>query len=82
MKRQPIDIFSLGAGLAFLAIAITILLGEVFNFTLNGAVLFPLLLIGLGALGLFTAIRNQRYQSIESDQAAQSGTDLRAAPGS
>lgn len=76
MNRHPIDIFSLGAGLAFLGIAIAVLLGERFNYTVNAALLFPLLLIGLGVLGLVSALRQQRSAT---DDQLPPDSDLREA---
>ena len=60
MNRHPIDIFSLGAGVAFLALAVTFVLGQWIDVGFSGALVFPILLVVLGALGISAAMRAQR----------------------
>ena len=60
MNRHPIDIFSLGAGVAFLALAVTFVLGQWIDVGFSGALVFPVLLVVLGALGISAAMRAQR----------------------
>ena len=60
MNRHPIDIFSLGAGVAFLALAVTFVVGQWIDVGFSGALVFPVLLVVLGALGISAAMRAQR----------------------
>ena len=60
MNRHPLDIFSLGAGLAFVALAAAFILGQWIDFGISGALVFPVLLVVLGALGIASAMRAQR----------------------
>ena len=60
MNRHPLDIFSLGAGVAFLALAVTFVLGQWIDVGFSGALVFPILLVVLGALGISAAMRAQR----------------------
>ena len=70
MNRHPVDIFSLGAGLAFLVIALAFVVEDRVSLGLNGAIVFPLLLVVLGVLGIWAAIRAQRSND-EQLRAAQ-----------
>ncbi len=67
MNRHPLDIFSLGAGLAFLALAVIF----VADLDINAALVFPLLLVLLGSLGIYAAVRAQRAND-EAVRAADS----------
>jgi hypothetical protein len=69
MNRHPLDIFSLGAGIAFLALATTFLLGQWVDVGFSGALVFPILLVVLGALGISAAMRAQR----NNDEAVRRG---------
>lgn len=60
MNRHRLDIFSLGAGLAFLALAAVFVLGQWIDVGFSAAVMFPALLVALGALGITAALRAQR----------------------
>lgn len=73
MNRHPLDVFSLGAGIVFALLALGFLLGQVVDLTLNGALVFPTILIVLGALGLYAGLRAQR----SSDTAGRPESDLR-----
>jgi magnesium-transporting ATPase (P-type) len=73
MNRHPLDLFSLGAGIAFLALAATFVIGQWVNVGFNGALVFPILLVVLGALGISAAMRAQRA----NDDAVRSTADLR-----
>ena len=70
MNRHPVDIFSLGAGLAFLVIALAFVVEDRVSLGINGAIVFPLLLVVLGVLGIWAAIRAQRSND-EQLRAAQ-----------
>lgn len=63
MTKHPLDIVSLGAGLVFLAFALTYLLGVAFDTTPSGAVTVPLAIAGLGATGLGALLVKQRRES-------------------
>lgn len=65
MNRHSVDIFSLGAGLAFLVIALAFVVEDQLTWQINGAVVFPLLLVALGSLGIWAAIRAQRSNDAE-----------------
>lgn len=60
MNRHRTDIFSLGAGVAFLALAATFVIGQWIDVGFSGALVFPILLVVLGALGISAAMRAQR----------------------
>lgn len=72
MKRHPVDLFSLGAGVIFLALALGFLLAPVLDLQVNGAVAFPMVLVGLGLFGLVAAVRGQR--TADSRQAVPGST--------
>ena len=76
MNRHSLDSLSLGAGLSFLAIAAAFVIGEFANISINGAVVFPLLLVVLGVLGVYAAVRAQQHNDIEVE-AASLHSDLR-----
>jgi len=65
MNRHPVDIFSLGAGLAFLVSALAFVVEDQLTWGINGAIVFPLLLVVLGVLGIWAAIRAQRTNDAE-----------------
>ena len=64
MKRHPLDLFSLIAGLTFVTIAVLYLLDASGQLSVNGRLVIPLLLVALGVAGLAAAIhriaRSQR----------------------
>lgn len=60
MKRHPLDIFSLGAGISFLVLATALVVGQWIDWSINGSVVFPLLLVLLGGLGVYAAAQAQR----------------------
>jgi uncharacterized membrane protein YhaH (DUF805 family) len=68
MTRHPTDLFSLGAGLSFILLA----LGFMADLDINGAIVFPLLLVLLGLLGVVAAVRAQRAND-EAVRSAASG---------
>ena len=76
MNRHQLDVFSLGAGIAFFALAAAFVVGQWIDVSVNGALVFPLLLVLLGVLGVFAAIRAQRSND-EAVRSAAEGTDLR-----
>ena len=67
MNRHPVDVFSLGAGIVFLSLAVLFLL----DVDLNGLMVFPLMLIVLGLLGIFAAVRAQRANDDAVREATQ-----------
>ncbi len=73
MNRHPLDIFSLGAGIAFTALAAAFMIGQWVDFAFNGALVFPILLVVLGVLGLSAAMRAQRA----NDEAMRAADDTR-----
>lgn len=76
MNRHPLDIFSLGAGIAFIAIAVAFMV----DLGINGALVFPLLLVLLGGLGVFAAVRAQRAND-DAVSGATTGIDADALQG-
>jgi hypothetical protein len=82
VKRHQLDLFSLIAGLAFVAIAVLYLLDAAGQLSVNGRLVIPLLLVALGVAGLAGAVyrmaRGQRESATE--QAAPAATP--AAPSS
>lgn len=76
MNRHPLDIFSLGAGIAFIAIAVAFMV----DLGINGALVFPLLLVLLGGLGVFAAVKAQRAND-DAVLAASTGIDADALQG-
>jgi hypothetical protein len=56
VKRHQLDLFSLIAGLAFVAIAVLYLLDAAGQLSVNGRLVIPLLLVALGVAGLAGAI--------------------------
>ncbi|MEI6373209.1 MAG: hypothetical protein WCP26_05460 [Actinomycetes bacterium] len=60
MRKHPLDVFSLLAGLIVLGFAIAYLIGAYSSYRLDERVVLPLLLVGLGGAGLIVAITGQR----------------------
>lgn len=60
MRRHPIDVFSLLSGLVVLAFAVAYLLGAYTDYRLDGQLAAPLLLVGLGLVGLVAGVVAQR----------------------
>jgi hypothetical protein len=56
VKRHQLDLFSLIAGLAFVAIAVLYLLDAAGQLSVNGRLVIPLLLVALGVAGLAGAV--------------------------
>jgi uncharacterized membrane protein YhaH (DUF805 family) len=75
MNRHSVDIFSLGAGLAFLVIAVAFMVEDQVSWGINGAIVFPLLLVVLGALGIWAAVRAQRSNDAELRAAEDDSED-------
>jgi len=76
VKRHQLDLFSLIAGLAFVAIAVLYLLDAAGQLSVNGRLVIPLLLVALGVAGLAGAVyrmaRGQREtppEQLEPDPA-------------
>lgn len=76
MNRHPLDIFSLGAGIAFIAIAVAFMV----DLGINGALVFPLLLVLLGGLGVFAAVKAQRVND-DAVRGVSTGIDADALQG-
>jgi hypothetical protein len=73
MNRHPIDLFSLGAGLAFVLVALAFITAQWIDLAINGAVVFPLLLVLLGALGIYAAVRAQKANDAAVREAGSTG---------
>lgn len=59
MSRHPIDVFSLGAGLLFSVLAVAYLVAPE---AMSAAVVFPLMLVALGVIGIAAAVVAQSRQ--------------------
>jgi hypothetical protein len=81
VKRHPLDLFSLIAGLAFVAIAVLYLLDAAGQLSVNGRLVIPLLLVALGVAGLAAAVhRMARGQRSASGTTAGTAADPVRAP--
>ncbi len=60
MRKHPLDVFSLLAGLIVLGFAVAYLIGAYSGYRLDERAVLPLLLVGLGGAGLIAAITGQR----------------------
>ena len=60
MRRHDLDVFSLVAGLVFLAIAVGHVVDETSSVSLDGRWVAPLALLALGAAGLASALRRSQ----------------------
>ncbi len=60
MRRHPLDVFSLLSGLVVVAFAAVFLVGQYTTIEVDGRLVVPLLLVGLGAAGLAGALVAQR----------------------
>lgn len=60
MTKHPIDVFSLGAGLLFSVLAVAYLLVPD---SMSAAVVFPLMLMALGVIGIVAAVVAQSRQA-------------------
>jgi hypothetical protein len=56
VKRHQLDLFSLIAGLTFVAIAVLYLMDASGQLSVNGRLVIPLLLVALGVAGLASAV--------------------------
>jgi hypothetical protein len=73
MNRHPIDLFSLGAGLALVLVALAFITAQWVDLAINGAVVFPLLLVLLGGLGIYAAVRAQHANDAAVRETASTG---------
>lgn len=62
MRRHAIDVTSLVAGLVFVAIGVTYLVGVATDVRIEWRWVLPLALIGLGLLGLASTVNQARRQ--------------------
>lgn len=60
MRRHPLDVFSLLAGLVVIVFAALFIVGQYTTVELDGRLVAPLLLVGLGLAGLAGALVAQR----------------------
>lgn len=60
MRRHELDVLSLVAGLVFLVVAVSHLVGQVSDVAIEGRWVAPALLVGLGVAGLAGALRGSR----------------------
>ncbi len=60
MRRHPIDVFSLIAGLLFASLSISYIVSAYTTWRLDARLIVPLLLVGLGIGGLAAALVAQR----------------------
>lgn len=60
MRRHPLDVFSLLSGLVILAFAAAFVVGQYTTLELDGRLVVPVLLVGLGVAGLAGALVAQR----------------------
>ena len=74
MQRHRIDLFSLLAGLLFVAFAVVYIVGAYTSVHVNVRIALPLLLVWLGIAGLLGAVVAQR-RSDEQLATAQSSED-------
>ena len=79
MKRHPLDLFSLLAGLTFVAVAVLYLLDSAGQLSVNGRLVIPLLLVALGVSGLASAIHRMAYGQ-RSDSASTTASAPAPAP--
>lgn len=60
MRRHPIDLFALLSGLVVLGFSVAYLLSAYTDIRFDGRLAVPLLLVGLGAVGVVGALVAQR----------------------
>jgi hypothetical protein len=60
VRRHPLDLFSLLAGLLIVGFAAAYFIGALAEYRLDARLAFPLLLVGLGTAGLASALVAQR----------------------
>lgn len=66
MRRHPVDLISLLAGIAFSAAAVVLVLTAVTDLTLDPKLALPIGLVALGVLGLVSALVAQRSAAREA----------------
>ncbi len=66
MRRHELDVFSLVAGLVFLAIATGHLLVETTSAHIDGRWLVPLVLVALGGAGLAGSLRRRQTDTVDT----------------
>ena len=71
MRQHRIDLFSLLAGLLFVALSVAYVIGAYTTVHVNARIALPLLLVWLGVAGLLGAVVAQR----RSDQALRPAPD-------
>ena len=60
MKRHPIEVLSLGTGIAFLLFGLAYIIGTAIGAPPNGLIALPLLFVALGAAAVTTLVVSQR----------------------
>ena len=60
MRRHPVDVLSLIAGVIALGIALAVLTGVIIGFTVDSAILFPVAVALAGAIGLVATLIRYR----------------------
>jgi hypothetical protein len=74
VRRHDLDWVSLIAGLVFTVFAVIYLLSPIVDVTLDGRIVWPVVLVALGVGGLATAVRANAREEREF-AAAQAATD-------
>lgn len=72
MRRHPLDVFSLLSALVILAFAALFVVGQYTSIELDGRLVVPVLLVGLGVAGLAGALVAQRRSDRRLASAAAS----------
>lgn len=80
MRRHPLDLFSLLAGLLFATLGIVYVIGEYTTLHVNARLVLPLLLIWLGVSGLVGALvaqnrSDKRVLAATADESKVAETD-------
>jgi hypothetical protein len=71
VRKHPVDLFSLLSGLLFTGFAIAYVIGAYSDIRLDGRLVVPLVLVGLGVAGLVGSLVAQR----RSDRRVAAGAD-------
>jgi hypothetical protein len=73
VRRHDLDVFSLVAGVVFLAAAVLYTVGAYVDLHVDGRVVWSLGLVALGVGGLLAAVAHGRREAVTAEEAEPSG---------
>ena len=80
MRKHPLDLISLIAGLLFTGLAVAYIVGAYTDVRLDPRLVLPLVLVGLGLAGLAASLLAQRRSDRAVAEAAEPAEPAEAAP--